>query len=54
MYIKRECVPGLHMVVYTYDNKEEAEKMKEIIKCCGGFAKIEYDEVSNTWELTTY
>lgn len=54
MYRERKYIPGLRMFVYVYDNKEEAEKMKEVIKCCGGFAKIEYDEVSNTWELTTY
>lgn len=47
MYIKREYIPGLRMFIYTYDNKEEAEKMA----CMCEFSKIEYDEISNTWKV---
>lgn len=44
MYIKRKYIPGLRMFIYTYNNKEEAEKMANMCK----FSKVEYDEISNT------
>lgn len=50
MYIKREYIPGLHMFVYTYDNKEEAEEMS----CMCEFSKVEYDEISNTWKVKVW
>lgn len=51
MYIKREYIPGLHMFIYTYDNKKEAEEMEKLTKHYGGFAKMEQDEISNTWKI---
>lgn len=50
MYIEREYIPGLHMFVYTYDSKEEAEKTASMCK----FSKVEYDEISNTWKLSVF
>lgn len=50
MYIKREYIPGLHMFVYTYNNKEEAERMSYMCK----FSKVEYDEISNTWKVKVW
>lgn len=47
MYIKIEYCPGLHMFVYTYDNKKEAEEMSRMCE----FSKAEYDEISNTWKV---
>lgn len=51
MFIKREYIPGLHMLVYTYDNKKEAEEKEKLINHYGAFAKIEHDEISNTWKV---
>lgn len=41
MYIKREYCPGLHMTTYVYEDKKEAEEMKERIVKSGGCAKLE-------------
>lgn len=54
MYIKREYIPGLHMLVYTYNNKKEAEEMEKLTNHYGGFAKIERDEISNTWKVKVW
>lgn len=50
MYIRKEYCPGLHMNIYTYDNKEEAEKMHS--RC--EFSTLEYDEISKTWKLKIF
>lgn len=58
MYIKREYCPGLHMTTYVYEDKKEAEEMKERIIKSGGRAKLEgivqglYDSnVKTLWYL---
>ena len=41
MYIKREYIPGLRMLIYVYKDEKEARETKEKIIKSGGRAKLE-------------
>ena len=61
MYIKREYIPGLRMLIYVYKDEKEARETKEKIIKSGGRAKLEgivqdfYDPNAKTlWYLKIF